>query len=157
MDDKHYAEISPAKGTVSAIARADGTLINLGFLDFVEVQRKKSKSGRLFEEFPVNATSAANAFSKWFKRFSVQTKIYKPKTPFHSLRHTFKDALVQVGAPEYVIKAILGHKDTSVTATYGSGVPVKVLHEWIEKVSLGVSFDHLKPYKDKKTPVDESA
>ena len=27
MDDKHYAEISPAKGTVSAIARADGTLL----------------------------------------------------------------------------------------------------------------------------------
>ena len=133
------------------------TLINLGFMEFVEDQRKKSKSGRLFEEFPVNATSAANAFSKWYRRFSNQIKIYAPKTPFHSLRHVFKDALVQGGAPEYVIKAILGHKDTSVTGTYGSGVPVKLQQEWIEKASLGVSFDHLKPYKDKKAPVDESA
>ena len=27
MNNKHYAEISPAKGTVSALARADGTLL----------------------------------------------------------------------------------------------------------------------------------
>jgi integrase len=110
-------------------------LIALGFLDHFE---HHSATSTLLPEMnqPI--------YSKVFRRHLDSVGIDSPKLVFHSFRHTFIDALRATRTDEPVLKALVGHSDGTVTSDYGSGYPVSVLAEALNKVEYhGIDFSIL--------------
>jgi integrase len=119
-------------------------LVKMGFMDFVETRRAKEPKGRLFPEIKPGANNYhSHNFSKYFGRYLKQVLVKTEKTAFHSFRHSFTDALRASEIEDSHIKALLGHADSSVTAGYGSGVPLKVLAGDVAKVEFDVDLKHL--------------
>jgi len=46
--------------------------------------------------------------------------------------------LRNVEAPDYVLKAVLGHSDKSATSKYGHGVSLAVRQSYVDKVHFDV-------------------
>jgi integrase len=68
------------------------TLVELGFLEFVEKQRK-AQAKRLFPELPKAADGYySTAYSTKFKNLLEALDIKHAKNAFHSFRHSFEDA-----------------------------------------------------------------
>jgi integrase len=123
-------------------------LIKLGFLKFVERQRSKRASGKLFEG--VKRTEVRNygaSFSKWFNRTFLRTaKVKSSKNGFHSFRHTFKDALTRARIYQDVIDALGGWNTirSGSSGLYGNGPSLEDLAIEIEKVCYpGLDLSHL--------------
>lgn len=113
-------------------------LIELGFLEHVA---KSNPKGRLFPEIKRGSKGSwSEKFSKWWGRYAQRAGFARPKTSFYSLRHNFKDAVVLASIPEQFAKALMGHKDTSVHASYGSGLPLSLLKAEIDKITY--NLDH---------------
>lgn len=91
------------------------TLIEVGFLAFVDKQRTERGSGFLFfelfkgkDKMPKNGW--ADPISSWFNgRALVNMKLKKPQQTFHSLRTSFISKLKKRGCPMYVAKQLVGH------------------------------------------------
>ena len=119
-------------------------LNRIGFVSYVEAQRAKEPDGRLFPEIKAGKNGYySHNFSKYFGRYLKDTGVKSPKVAFHSFRHNFTDALRVAGAEDSHIKALLGHSDASVTAIYGSQVPLKVLSSDLSKMSYDLDLSHL--------------
>lgn len=54
----------------------------------------------------------------------------------HSLRHTMEDRLREVSCPEDVRNAIQGHTNGSAAEKYGKGHSLKIMREWLQKVTI---------------------
>ncbi|MHA7838372.1 MAG: tyrosine-type recombinase/integrase [bacterium] len=55
----------------------------------------------------------------------------------HSLRHSFKQQLQEVGAPDSLIADVLGHTHPGHThGTYGDATNIETMSEWIERLPL---------------------
>lgn len=52
----------------------------------------------------------------------------------YSLRHTFKDSLIEAEAPDSVIDALMGHADDGPKYGLGPSLPLKL--KWVEKVAF---------------------
>ena len=52
----------------------------------------------------------------------------------HCLRHRAKDRLRAAGCPQDIQYHLLGHEKRTVADGYGTGYPVPVLKEWMEKI-----------------------
>lgn len=57
-----------------------------------------------------------------------------PQHSLYSLRHTFKDRLRAIKAPEELIDQVMGHKTRK--PAYGDGYPLDVLAEFVERVAF---------------------
>lgn len=68
-----------------------------------------------------------------------------PEHTFYSLRHTFKDRLVDAGAPEAIIDDLMGHK--SVKPKYGRGHMMPAKLEWMQKIAFKPPVAAGKPKK----------
>ena len=123
-------------------------LVKMGFLDYVEGQRKKTPQGRIFSEIKVGANGYfSHNFSKWFGRYLKQVEVKTAKTSFHSFRHNFKDGLRNAGSEDSRQNALMGHSDGSVPSTYGTGYSPKVLNDDLQKIeypSLDLSHLYVK-------------
>lgn len=120
-------------------------LIFCGLLDYVERRRKADPKGRLFPEVRLgNMGDPSHAFSKQFGRYLDAIGLKSRKLTFHSLRHTFKDALMEAEVPESIAKALMGHSDASVHAIYGSGATLEHLNSAIQKVKYPQDFEFLR-------------
>jgi len=99
-------------------------LARLGFLDVVEDCRNRGgKSAPLFPLLtPGPRGGYAERWSKWFGRYirSSSVGVTNPDRVYHSLRHTFKDALRAAGESEDVNDALTGHSGGGVGRTYGA-------------------------------------
>ena len=97
-------------------------LVSLGL---PELAARAAKAGRktLFEGMvtdPVTKQAGAN-ISKWFLRFRRSCGVAGSETPFHSLRHTFAQALRETHAgQDILIDQIMGHEPGSVGAQHYS-------------------------------------
>lgn len=119
-------------------------LVRLGLLDFVESRRlvvTDSVGGNLFD----CSFSESNRFSKNSgTRFGVLLTalgIKQRGKSFHSLRHTFTDALKQVGVSEVVVAAMIGHEHGGITfSRYGKDFKPAVLIEALEKLSYDIEI-----------------
>ena len=79
----------------------------------------------------------SSAFSKWFGRFKTAVGIVSRKRTFHSFRHTFLNALKQLGVEEAIIKELAGHANGSITSgRYGKRYGVQVGLEAIERIKF---------------------
>ena len=109
-------------------------LIEMGFLEFVS---KVKPGGRIFPDIPFGKDGyPSHNWSKYWGRYTKAIKAATPKTAFHSFRHNFKDALQNAKAPEYIARVLMGHADSSVHGSYGSGPSLKLLKEEIDKVTF---------------------
>ena len=73
------------------------------------------------------ANSASAALNKWLKQ-------YVPVgCTMHSFRHSMRDRLRAVQCPSDVTDQIGGWTTDGVGQGYGSGYPMSVLQEWLEK------------------------
>ena len=118
-------------------------LIDLGLLDFVRSRQAMKVQKRIFSAIPYGSDGSPSVeYSRWFGRRLDGLGMKQRDLTFHSLRHNFVDALREASAPEYVIKAIVGHEQSSVTDGYGKGASIGVKREWLDQVSL---LDALPP------------
>lgn len=119
-------------------------LVKIGFLEYLNKRRDEDPTGRVFPDIkPGKDGYHSHNFSKFYSRYLTQIGAKTSKTSFHSFRHNFTDALRNSGAENSRVKALLGHKDSNMTATYGSKFPADVLYEDVMKVSYQVALDHL--------------
>ena len=76
---------------------------------------------------PTAANSASAALNKWLKQ-------YVPVgCTMHSFRHSMRDRLRAVQCPSDITDQIGGWATDGVGQLYGSGYPMSVLREWLEK------------------------
>ncbi len=120
-------------------------LVRLGFLRFVEAQRKGGHE-RVFPELKLGATGyysdqASKDFSRYIDRIGAKTS----KTSFHSFRHNFKDACRHAGINPDINDILLGHALPGMAGRYGDGhVPLPVLHEAVRKLTFfDLALDHI--------------
>lgn len=146
QDGIWYFDVTKTEGdgkkikTESSIRRVPvhHVLIEVGLLD---AKAKAKPSDRLFPDIEPGADGYfSHNFSKWWGRYSRQVGFWAKKTAFHSFRHNFKDAGLNAKMPEFAMRALMGHADKSVHASYGSGPSLKVLKEEIDKVDYPVGL-----------------
>ena len=78
-------------------------------------------------------SGTANAASKRLNGLLRDVGISDPAKSVHSLRHRAHDVLREVGCPEPIQRALLGHaKD--VHSKYGAGQPLAILKEWVDRI-----------------------
>lgn len=80
-----------------------------------------------------------NASAALMKQLRAAGIIDKKKT-IHSLRHTIKQALRDVGCPKDVSDAIQGHSSGDASASYGSGHSLEVMRRWLTKAHLQMNL-----------------
>jgi len=127
------------------------TLIDLGFLKYVEYQKKLNKD-RLFSELYLTKNKGyGQHFGKIFNEFKYTWLDEEAKEKLnnneilldlHSFRHSFTTALRRGEVSDDYISSILGHKKNQ-TQRYGS-VPPKVYFTNINKVEYELDFKRLK-------------
>ena len=127
------------------------TLLDLGFLNYLEFQ-KKNKKERVFSELYLTRSKGYgqhfgkifNDFKKIWLEEETLNKIKERKIllDLHSFRHTFTTALRGGKVIEEDISYILGHKKNQ-TQRYGS-IPAKEFLEKINKAKYDVNFKELQ-------------
>jgi integrase len=86
----------------------------------------------------------SDPFQKWFGRFLTKANAKKPKTSFHSFRHTFRDALREADISAERVKALGGWANTETQEDYGSDLRPSTLYQEIKKVRYeGLDLSHL--------------
>lgn len=68
-----------------------------------------------------------------FNVFGVAPKQFKRLFPVVAVR-----SAADLEAPDYVLKAILGHSDKSITANYGHGAKLAVRQSYVDRVHFDV-------------------
>jgi integrase len=67
---------------------------------------------------------------------AVNKRLKPWKLTSHSFRHTMEDRLREAGCPEDVRNAIQGHTNGSAAEKYGKGHSLRIMREWLQKVTL---------------------
>lgn len=75
------------------------------------------------------ATHASNTIAKWIRSLGIEHTA-------HELRHTMADRLRDVQCPEDIREAIGGWTTKGVAAQYGKGYGLKVMADWLGKVTI---------------------
>jgi integrase len=127
------------------------TLLELGFLDYLEFQKKNNKE-RLFSELYLTKSKGYgqhfgkifNDFKKTWLEEETLNKIKERKIllDLHSFRHTFTTASRAGKVSEEDISYILGHKKNQ-TQKYGS-IPAKEFSNRINKIKYDLDFKILR-------------
>ena len=119
-------------------------LIELGFLEYVKEQQEKG--GKLFPDLADGKKDCGkDKMSKWFGRFLESAGLKKPGISFHTLRHTFRDALREAEVPGGVSIALGGWTESGVHAGYGTGYSTNKLAEGMNRVAYpGLDLSKLK-------------
>ncbi|GAA0779553.1 hypothetical protein GCM10009077_23120 [Roseibium denhamense] len=88
--------------------------------------------------FPNYAGQSGNtkASARLMKFLRNRVGFKDPNVCVHSLRHTMKDRLRNVGVPKDVRNAIQGHSSSDVGENYGSGFSIKYLEQSLKKVCI---------------------
>ena len=129
-------------------------LIDLGFLEFVELLKKKdSDRERIFQELPFVAGHYNKNVGRFFnQRYLVKLGIKTQKKTFHSLRHTVSDHLKQKGVEPHFINELLGHSQGNIDLDrYGKGYNPDLIYKkcvkkiiYVSSKNRGIDFKSLK-------------
>ena len=96
------------------------------------ISRVDNGSDFAFPRYNQTPTTAANsasaALNKWLKQYVPEG------CTMHSFRHSMRDRLRAVQCPADITDQIGGWTTDGVGQGYGSGYPLEVLKEWLEKV-----------------------
>lgn len=84
-----------------------------------------------------NVTGGPDTFSNIANNYIADHKLkLTPQHLVYSLRHTFKDRLKDIGAPEEPIDGLMEHKEKG--PQYGRGHRLEQMHEWLQKVAYQI-------------------
>ena len=130
-------------------------LIKLGFLDFVDRMEKYAarwpETVGLFERWEKrNKHKEFSSFSKRFNRYKRARGVNGSAgamKDFHSFRHNVATMLQKKGCQQYVLNAITGHTQENMphnVKTYGHGLDLPLIQEWVEKLKYDVDFSEIK-------------
>ena len=91
------------------------TLIDLGFIDFINLLKKDPKRERVFEELDYREGTYSRSISRfWNRRFLPLLGIKSEKNGFHSFRHSVIDHLKQEGVEPHFINELVGHSQGNI-------------------------------------------
>jgi len=97
---------------------------------------KRQKGPRCFMDLTAGPHGKlSHAFSKYWGRFTDELRITDSRKTFHSLRHGFASACRRAEMPLSIQEALMGHSSGRVSERYGETYPLKVVAEWMAKVS----------------------
>jgi integrase len=128
-------------------------LNSIGFLHFVERQRKRVKAGgnqQLFLELKRDDRGQAGKCSRFWRTYLKRIGLKEGADGFgaHSFRHTMADQLRLAGHLDDEIEVALGHNQVSVTARYGSirqGTISRLAKMMADVKFEGLRYHHLVP------------
>ncbi len=92
-----------------------------------------------FKKFPngFEHTGNPDSFSgNVNKRLTKHNLRPTPQHSIYSLRHTFKDRLIDIEAPEEIIDDLMGHKKSG--PKYGRGHKLETKHKWLKKIAYDI-------------------
>ncbi|NTG61641.1 site-specific integrase [Agrobacterium rhizogenes] len=121
------------------------TLKDIGFLRFVERQRKQ-KHKRLFPDLPKAADGTySTAYSTKFGNTLKALDIKHDRISFHSFRHGFEDACRNSRIQLDFVNALQGHAQQGMAGRYGNGLfGLQLLSEEMQKLRYdGLDLSHL--------------
>lgn len=122
----------------------------LAALGFVEFVKKVPPTGPLFAGLPGKRGDSGNASQKAIARWVRSVFPDDEAVVFHSLRHTWTDALRNVYVPREIMERLGGWKASGGSAMhgYGDGYRASVLAAEIAKVAYpDLDLDHLHPVR----------
>ena len=91
------------------------TLLDLGFIDFINLLKKDTKRKRVFEELDYREGTYIRSISRFFNnRYLPLLGIKTNKNGFHSFRHSVKDHLKQLGVEPHFINELVGHSQGNI-------------------------------------------
>lgn len=128
-------------------------LIERGFLDLV-ADRRSSEDAWVFPELEFDRDGyRSEAVSRFFTRFRRSLPLKTPATAFHSLRHNFKDACRAARIEDKIAEALSGRETGGVGDAYGSGYPLSVLNENLQRIAYpGLDLSGLPTYAQRSGP-----
>ncbi|NKX28481.1 tyrosine-type recombinase/integrase [Rhodobacteraceae bacterium R_SAG6] len=118
-------------------------LIALGFLDFVEYQRRNGEA-RLFPHLRrgKNREALSEVFTKAFTKYRRNNDVYDKQRDFHSFRTQFNQELMRARTDSEVRHILLGHELNDVNLEFygGDGHPLGYLQEVVNSVQIDISM-----------------
>jgi len=112
-------------------------ILDLGFIDFLNLIKKDPERKRLFEELTYSEGTYAKSISRfWNNRYLPLLGLKNPKTGLHSLRHTVIDHLKQKGVEPHFINELVGHSQGNISLDrYGKGYnPDIIYNKCVKKI-----------------------
>ena len=144
--DKHLKILSSRR-----IVPIHDTLIDLGFIEFVELLKKRQPNRqRLFQELKLSEGSYIRNVSRFFnRRYLPKLGLKTDRKTFHSLRHTVIDHLTQKGVEINYIQDLVGHSQGNVTqGRYGKGFnPGILFNKCVKKILYQTSHMRVIDFK----------
>ena len=148
-EDKHLKTKSSRR-----IVPIHNTLLDLGFVEFIELLKKKDPSReRLFQELKISEGSYNKNVSTFFNnRYLPNLGLKTNKKKFHSFRHTVSDHLKQKGIEPHFINELLGHSSGNIDLDrYGKGYnPDIIYNKCVKKISYQTSQKRWIDFKSLK-------
>lgn len=153
MDGAHVILVQADEDGIKRIKTAAGTryvpihpeLKRSGLLAY-HAEMRSTGEKRLFPELTSARTSGylSDNFSKWFANFLASAGAKRPRTSFHSFRHTYRDALREADISAERVRALGGWSSGRTEDDYGSGLRASTLAQEIAKVVIhGLDVTHL--------------
>ena len=133
------------KARKSRVIPVHSMLKHMGLIDFVEHQ-KKAKQEFLFPEEKADTLGLwGDALSDWFGRLITRLEIKGANMSFHSLRHSFEDALREADLHDTPIgNALTGRQGGGISKNYGTKFSTAKLVAAIESITyVGLTLSHL--------------
>ena len=147
--DKHLKTLSSKR-----VVPIHDTLIDLGFLEFVELLKKRhTNRQRLFQELKYGEGSYIRNVSYFFnKKYLNLLGLKTDKKNFHSIRHTVVDHLKQRLVDISFINELVGHHHGNIDLDrYGKGYTTDIIYnKCVKKINYetshtrGIDFKSLK-------------
>ena len=114
-------------------------LLEMGFLSYVEYQRKRGKK-KLFSELKkIENGMFGRPVQSWFSRYLDRIGIREKSKVFHSFRHTFETEAVDSKIPTEYQNALGGWVDYGIgQRIYGRRKDIRIMLEEISKISYPI-------------------
>ena len=115
-------------------------LIDMGFLYYVEYQRKNKKE-KLFSDLRQQKRGLyGRSVQAWFARHLDTLGIISETKVFHSFRHTFEAKAVEKRIPSEYQNAICGWTDRGVgQRVYGKKKDIRIMLEELSKIEYPIN------------------
>jgi integrase len=114
-------------------------LIDMGFLYYVEYQRKEHKL-KLFDFAKIKRGLYNSQVQHWFARYLDKIGLSEPSKVFHSFRHTFETMATEKKIPPQYQNAICGWAEQGIgQRLYAHKKDVRVMLEEISKIEYPIN------------------
>ncbi|WP_247882901.1 site-specific integrase [Azospirillum brasilense] len=111
-------------------------LLELGFLDYVDAQKRAGKRDLFPGLRPEKATRAGENLGEWFSRYLEYIGMKRERLSFHSFRHSFDTHLFNREVPDVRVSELMGHAQHGQTRNrYYKGARLAKLTEAIASIN----------------------